>query len=116
MRMHQSAKSGAVGRNIKKLLANTSWYKERDPEAAVEEVSDGEPYDRFLITPPRRAQQESKAMSSWDSKGGSEDDSSEVKKEVRRKAAPLTTVLFVEQTPGGVYASLPIVGQLNLED
>ena len=72
--------------------------KERDPEAAGEEESDGEPYDRFLITPPRRTRHESKAMSPWDSKGVA-------KKEVLRKAAPLTTVLFVEQTPGSVYAA-----------
>ena len=106
VRMHWSAKSGAEGRNIKKLLAKTSLYKERDPEAAGEEESDGEPYDRFLITPPRRAQQESKAMSPWDSKGGGEVDCSDAKKEVLRKAAPLTTVLFVEQTPWGVYAAM----------
>ena len=43
-------------------------------------------------------------MSPCDRKGGGEADSSEVKKEVRRKAAPLTSVLFVEQTPG-MYAA-----------
>ena len=49
VRMHRSAKSGAEGRNIRKLLAKTSWYKERGTEAAGEEESDDEPYDRFLI-------------------------------------------------------------------
>ena len=94
--MHRSAKAGAEGRNLNKLLAKTSWYKERDSLAAGEAESDSEPFDRFLVSPPRRAQQESKAMSPWDSKGVA-------KKEVLRKAAPLTTVLFVEQTPGWVY-------------
>ena len=42
VRMHSSAKSETEGRNIRKLLAKTSWYKERDPEAAGEEESDGE--------------------------------------------------------------------------
>ena len=36
VRMHRSAKAGAEGRNIHKLLAKTSLYKERDPEAAGE--------------------------------------------------------------------------------
>ena len=36
IRMHRSAKAGAEVRNIRKLLAKTSWYKERDPEAAGE--------------------------------------------------------------------------------
>ena len=68
--------------------------------------SDGEPYERFLITPPKRTQQESKAMSPWDSKGGGEVGDTEVKKkEAQRKATPLTSVLFVEQTTGGVYAA-----------
>ena len=61
-------------------MAKTLWYKERDSEAAGEEESDDEPYNRFLVTPPKRTQQESKAMSPWDSKGGSEVDSYEVKK------------------------------------
>ena len=98
--MHRSAKSGAEGRNIRKLLAKTSWYKERDTEAARSEESDDEPYDRFLVTPPRRAQQEGRAMSPWDSKSGGEVDNTKAKKKALRKAAPLTTVLFVEQTPG----------------
>ena len=41
VRMHHSAKSGAEGRNLNKLLAKTSWYKERDSKAAGEEESDG---------------------------------------------------------------------------
>ena len=106
VRMHRSAKSGAEGRNLKKLLSKTSPYKERDAEAAGGVESDGEPYDRFLITPPKRTQQESKAMSPWDSKGGGEVDNAEVKKkEAQRKATSLTSVLFVEQTPGGMYAA-----------
>ena len=44
-------------------------------------------------------------MSPWDSKGGSEVNDTEVKKEVLRKAAPLTSVLFKEKTPGGIYAA-----------
>ena len=68
LRLHRSAKSGAEGRNIRKLLAKISWYKERDTEGAGDEESesDDEPYDRFLITPPRRAQQEGKTMSPWE--------------------------------------------------
>ena len=100
--MHRSAKAGAEGRKLKKLFAKTSWYKERDSLAAGEAESDSEPFDRFLVSPPRRAQQESKAVSPWDSKGGSD---TEIKKEVCRKASPLTSVLFMEQTPGGVYAA-----------
>ena len=48
--MHRSAKAWSEGRNIRKLLAKTSWYKERDPEAAGEAGtdSDNEPFDRFL--------------------------------------------------------------------
>ena len=44
-------------------------------------------------------------MSLWDSKSGGEVDSSDAKKKALRKAAPLTTVLFVEQNPGGMYAA-----------
>jgi len=96
VRMHRSEKAGAEGRNMKKLLAKTSWYKKRDSGEAGEAESNSEPFDRFLISSTRRAQQESKAMPPCDTK---------IKKEVRRKAAPLTSVLFVEQTPGGVYAA-----------
>ena len=38
-------KAGAEGRNIKKLLAKTSCYKERDQEASAEAESDEEPFD-----------------------------------------------------------------------
>ena len=71
IRMHRSARAGAEGRNIRKLLAKTSWNRERDPEAAGEAVSEGEQFDNYLITPPRRAAPESRAMSPWDSKGRS---------------------------------------------
>ena len=43
VRMHRSAKSGAEGRNLRTLLAKTSWYKERDTEAVGGVESDGEP-------------------------------------------------------------------------
>ena len=106
--MHRSAKAWSEGRNIRKLLAKTSWYKERDPEAAGEagSDSDNEPFDRFLITPPRRTPHESRAMSTWDRKGGDEEEETrKYQKETKMKAVPLTSVLFVEQTPGGVYAA-----------
>ena len=49
--MHRSAKAGAEGRNIRKLLGKTSCYKEseRDPEAAGEAVSGEEPFDSYLM-------------------------------------------------------------------
>ena len=65
VRMHRSFKAGAEGRKIRKLLAKTSWYKEKEPEATGEAGtdSDSEPFGRFLLTPPRRTPQESRAMS-----------------------------------------------------
>ena len=59
--------------------------------------------DNYLIPPLKRAAPESRAMSPWDSKGMSEDDAREIQKEARRKPAPLSSVLFVEKTPGGIY-------------
>ena len=55
IRMHRSTKAGAEGRNIKKLLAKTSWYKERDLEAAGEAELGEELFDRYMITLPCRA-------------------------------------------------------------
>ena len=44
-------------------------------------------------------------MSPRDRKGrNDEEETKEKQKETRRKAAPLTSVLFVEQTSSGVYA------------
>ena len=42
VRMHRSAKAGAEGRNIQKLLSKTSWYKERHQEVAGGADSDSE--------------------------------------------------------------------------
>ena len=56
-----------------RTMAKTSRYKKRDLEAAGGAESDEEPFDRHLITPPRRTAQESRAMSPWDSKGRNED-------------------------------------------
>ena len=54
-----SEKARAEGRNILKLLAKISWYKEREEEAAGEAESDGDgQFDRYLIiNRPRRAGQ-----------------------------------------------------------
>ena len=54
IRMHRSANSGAAARNMKKLLAKTSWYKESD--GSSDEGSSGEEKEtgaRYLFTPPR---------------------------------------------------------------
>ena len=45
-------------------------------------------------------------MSPWDRKN--KHDKDEKQKEARRKAAQLTSVLFVEQTPGGVYVAITV--------
>ena len=62
----------------RELLANNSWYKKRDPE--------------------------SRTMSPWDRKGGDEEEEtrSYIKETSKKMAVPLTSVLFVEQRPGGV--------------
>ena len=45
-------------------------------------------------------------MSPWDRKGGDEEEETrKYMKETKKKAVPLTLVLFVEQTPRGVYAA-----------
>ena len=45
-------------------------------------------------------------MSPWDKKGRDEEEETrQIQKETRKKAAPLTSVLFMEQTLGGIYAA-----------
>ena len=55
------------------------------------------PFDRYLITPPRRAAHTTR-------KGRSEEETKKEQKEARKKAAPLTSVMFVEQTLSSMYA------------
>ena len=55
-----------------------------------------------MITPPRRTSQKTRAISPWDRNGRDEEEETrKYQKETKRKAVPLTSVLFVEQTPGG---------------
>ena len=110
-RMHRSAKSGAAARNMKKLLAKTSWYKEsvgssEDGSSKDGSSEDGEEKEtgaRYLFTPPRNgAGKVSGVMRPW---SDSEDQQDGERRRTAKRATPLTTVLFIEQTPGGVYAS-----------
>ena len=109
-KLHRSAKEGAAARYRKKLTAKSKWFKDKETDG--DEVSeDGDPGEKYLFTPPKA--KVSKGMEPWlDEDGGSakedeEKERSRVKQKLKKKRLdlPVTSVLFVEQTPGGIYAA-----------
>ena len=94
--LRRSAKAGAKSRNRKKLLAKTSWFKDRKNESSPEK--------KMTTMEKPRKEQEKKTAQLGQVRTGKPATPSPIRGEEAQARIPVTTVLFVEQTPGGEYA------------
>ena len=101
--MYRSARRGAGARNLRKLVGKTTVYKAKESTDAEPEDCQGKEM-MFLFTPPQRAE-----MKPWHQSQYSDEKSRKIEEDRMRKTTkkktPLTSVLFVKQTPKGEYAA-----------